>query len=119
MFVPFMAPRLSLSFVELWCSRRFSATMVPTKAATISSTTWKSVFRDTMTCWAPLMHVNFDPDDCGFSPFSPSIVRRGATRRPNKVLCDAKIASRHAAVSPQASTTGPTRTCPTPQDTLP
>ena len=73
MFVPFMAPRLSLSFVELWCSRRFSATMVPTKAATISSTTWKSVFRDTMTCWAPLMHVNFDPDDCGFSPFSPSI----------------------------------------------
>ena len=74
MFVPFMAPRLSLSFVELWCSRRFSATMVPTKAATISSTTWKSVFRDTMTCWAPLMHVNFDPDDCGFSPFSPSIL---------------------------------------------
>jgi hypothetical protein len=50
MFVPFMAPRLSLSFVELWCSRRFSATMVPTKAATISSTTWKSVFRETMTC---------------------------------------------------------------------
>ena len=76
--MPFMAPRLSLSFVELWCSRRFSATMVPTKAATISSTTWKSVFRDTMTCCAPLMHVNFDPDDCGFSPFSPSIV---ATRR--------------------------------------
>ena len=57
--------------------------MVPTKAATISSTTWKSVFRDTMTCWAPLMHVNFDPDDCGFSPFSPSILI--AANR----LCDA------------------------------
>ena len=121
--MPFMAPRLSLSFVELWCSRRFSATMVPTKAATISSTTWKSVFRDTMTCWAPLMHVNFDPDDCGFSPFSPSILiaaNRGpcrdcATRRDDDGQLGKLLARRDCprrgprGFSPQASARGAAR----------
>jgi hypothetical protein len=56
------------------------------------------------------MHVNFDPDDCGFSPFSPSIlfgaislVRRGATTTANGKLLARRDCPRFLAAGDFAS----------------